>query len=215
MRRLACIAIGAMHAACSSSSATPDAMTADARPGGLTIELLASGGVPQTSSSGVVIERVTLGVRNLRAIGDAAPGDLRTTRTDLEFDWHDNQTAVPYLLPMAPPGVYSTIDLQIADSATLPAALVVAGRVARGGDLVPFEIRSLTADIPIQVAVHAELPPRAIVVTSIEVDVASFVADIDWDALPLTGEGRLAIADGDPDMTTVISHVATAFAAQP
>lgn len=186
----------------------------DAPPGGLVIELVAKNGVPQTIEGDVVIERLVLGVTMLRAIGDAAPGDVRTTRTDDKlpaFEWKDSQNPVPHLFPDAPPGMYSTVELRVADSIHADVAVSVSGRVPRGGNVVPFEVTSIVANVPISVAVTTLLPPRGIETTTIEVDVADLVEDIDWGQVPLSGEGRLFIGDGDAQMSKMTSQIAGAF----
>ncbi len=159
----------------------------------------------------VEVTKVVLGAATIRAIGDAAPGDLRTTRTDYQFEWRDNLMPIPVLLPQAPPGVYSEVELRIAPSAASADAVNIIGRANRGGTLVPFEIDNNTSTIPISVTVHTELAPRQIAVTSIEVDVAALVDSIDWSAVPLTTDGRLYITDGDPAMASVVASLGTAF----
>ena len=203
-----------MHVACSGGTPSPDALASDASIAGLTIELVAKGGVPQMPDVDVEITKVTMGARAIRAIGDAAPGDMRTTRSSYEFEWRDNLMPIPLTFSAAPPGLYSTVELDVADSDASTTALTILGRTRRAGDLVPFEIVNFTANVPITVAVETVLPPREIAVVSIEVDVAALIAAIDWSAIPLTGDGRLYMTDGDPQMDSVIAAVATAFAAR-
>jgi len=169
-------------------------------------------------TSNVEISYVLISVKTLRAIGDAAPGDVRTTRTDPDLDpmvWQASPTGplvpVPHLFPQAPPGVYSTIELRIDDSSLSAAAFDITGRVTRGGNLVPFEIQSRMTELSVEIAVMTVLPPRELATASISVDVAELIEDVDWDSVPLTGEGRLFIGDGDPNMADVISELATAF----
>jgi hypothetical protein len=214
MRWLASIAFGLMHAACSGTAATPDAHMVDASIGGLIVELVAKGGVPQMPAPNIEIERLVLGMTSIRAIGDAAPGDVRTTRTDLDaFEWADNFVPIPYLFPMAPPGLYSMVELHIAKCGECDAAIIISGHTARGGERVFFEVRSSQADASIGIKVNTELSPRTIATTTIAVDVAALVADVDWNAVPLTADGKLLINDGDPGMASVVTRVATAFSA--
>jgi len=205
-----------MHGACSSNASTPDATTADAAIGGLVIELVAKGGVPQMPDADVEITRVTLGARALRAIGDAAPGDMRTTRDHYEFVWPGDSTIpIPILFPDAPPGLYSRIELRVADSSLggVADAVNIIGRARKGGNLVPFEIKNMTADIPVTVTVETVLAPRVIAMTTIEVDVAALVDDVDWDAVPVGPGGVLFIGDSDPEMVEVTKDIATSFTA--
>ena len=200
-----------MHVACSDTAATPDALVHDAALGGLTIELVAKGGVPQMPTADVEITKVVLGATQIRAIGDAAPGDMRTTRPSYEFEWRDNLMPIPFTFRNAPPGLYSTVELRVSDSEDSSSAISVLGRARRAGDLVPFEITSLAASVPITVAVDTVLPPREIAVATIEVDVAMLIAAIDWDGVPLTGDGRLYVTDGDAPMASVVAALGSAF----
>jgi hypothetical protein len=219
MRWLVSTAFALMHAACSGGQPAPDALMVDASTGGLVIEIVAKGGVPQMPAPTIEITRVTFGVKLLRAIGDAAPGDMRTTRTDdepshnIDLEFANSLGPVPQLFRDAPPGVYSTLELRIADSRQAAAAIEVTGRASRGGNLVPFEIKSASSIVPIAVAVNTELMPRMLATATIQLDVAHLVENIDWDNVPLTGEGILFVGDGDAEMASVVSNVATAFKA--
>lgn len=154
----------------------------------------------------VEIEVVKIHATQLRVIGDSAPGDMRTTRTDKDFLWRDLQGSVPQKFDKAPPGVYSEVELQLGGED----AVLVTGRAARAGNLFPFEIRS-KASIPVNIAVNTELVAREFATSTIEVDVAAFIEDVNWDAVPLTTDERLFIGDGDPEMTSVVANVRTAF----
>ena len=160
----------------------------------------------------VEIELARIHTSKIRILGDSAPGDMRTTRTDdtparcCNFIWQESLGAVPQLFPSAPPGVYSELDLDLGGEL----ALVVTGRASRGGTLFPFEVRS-DADIPVNIPVNIELIAREFATAKIEVDVAAFIKDVDWDTVSPTPDGRLFIGDGDPGMATVVPNVATAF----
>lgn len=191
----------------------PDATVADASTGGLIIELVATGGVPQIPEQGVEITLAVLGVQTIRAIGDAAPGDVRTTRTNLkDHEWSENTVPIPQLFPLAPPGVYSTIELRVADSSVSSAAIIIGGRVTRGGNVVPFEIQSTSTDVAIEVNVNTVLAPRQLATTTVAVDFGKVIGDIDWATVPLTTDGRLFIGDGDADMASVVANLKIAFA---
>ncbi|HLL20889.1 MAG TPA: hypothetical protein VK427_02110 [Kofleriaceae bacterium] len=212
VRTLACIVVAGMHAACSSSPSLPDAIDIDASIGGLTIELVALGGVPQMAAPTVEILSVTIGMKSLRAIGDSAPGDLSTTRLDRELVWSETRTPIPQLFPHAPPGLYSRVEIRIADWPAASAAIGVTGRAVRAGTLVPFEIKGESIDVPIDVVVNTQLQPREFVISTIQVDVAALVRDIDWNTVPLTGDGKIVIGDGDPALAGVVSRLPMMFA---
>jgi hypothetical protein len=193
----------------------PDAPEVDAANGGLTIELVAKNGVPQMSTIDVEITKVVIGATSIRAIGDAAPGDMRTTRLSYEFEWRDHLVPIPFKFPEAPPGVYSMIDFHVADSELSSVAVGILGRVRRAGTLVPFEVQNQTASVTVTIPIDVVLVPRTGAIATIELDVAALVDGIDWDAVPLTADGTLYIGDADAAMPGVITRVATAFTARP
>jgi len=161
--------------------------------------------------SNIEITKVVVGATSIRAIGDAAPGDLRTTWTAYSFEWRDNLMPIPILFRDAPPGVYSELELHVDDSMASSVAINVIGRALRNGNLVPFEIDNSDASVPVAIAISTVLAPRVIATTTIEVDIADFVDDVDWDAVPLTTDGKLYIGDGDPQMANVVKNIAGAF----
>jgi len=163
------------------------------------------------ATADVEITKVTIGATTIRAIGDAAPGDVRTTRDKYQFEWRDNLSPIPLIFTSAPPGLYSRVDFQVNDSAVSADAINIIGHARRGGMLLPFEIDNNNSEIPIDVGINTVLAPREVAMTTIELDVADLVDDIDWTTVTVTGDGRLYITDGDPAMTNIVSNLATAF----
>jgi len=94
----------------------------DAPPGaaGLVLEFR---GVPSLTANlggdfGAELERVQIDLENVRAVGDAAPGDERTTRDSLRLEWWGgdddgeeapNNDPVLVTFSQAPPGLYSNV----------------------------------------------------------------------------------------------------------
>lgn len=154
----------------------------------------------------VELRVVSLHMSTIRVLGDSAPGDMRTTRTDAEFIWQESLGAVPQLFKLAPPGVYSEVELDLGGERAIHAT----GYAVRGGNLLPFEIQS-NGELSVNIAVNTLLAGREFATTKIEVDVASFIEDIDWDAVPITTDGRLFIGDGDSAMPGVLAKVPPAF----
>jgi hypothetical protein len=107
--------------------------------------------------------------------------------------------------------MYSKVELRIADSIHADAAVDISGRVPRGGNVVPFQIKTLVAAVPISIDVNVVLPPRGTETVTIEVDVADLIEDIDWGTVPLTGDGRLFIGDGDPQMSKMTTKIDDVF----
>jgi hypothetical protein len=118
---------------------------------------------------------------------------------------------IPLLFRDAPPGVYSELDLHVVKSVESADALNITGRALHNGTLVPFEIDSNDIEVPVSVTITAQLAPRTITTLTIEVDVASLVDDVDWDAVPLTTDGKLFIGDADAQMSNVVPNLTGAF----
>lgn len=71
--------------------------------------------------------------RDFRAIGDAAPGDFRTTAAELDLEWAQDVVPAPLVFDSAPPGVYSTVQARVEHYS-------VAGTVVVDTEPEPFEI---------------------------------------------------------------------------
>jgi hypothetical protein len=68
------------------------------------------------------LERVVIDLENVRAVGDAAPGDERTTRDELHLEWwggdddgeeEPNNEPVLVSFDLAPPGLYSNVYAEV------------------------------------------------------------------------------------------------------
>src|SRR4029079_15907615 len=129
-----CVPLALLLAACSVSSGSradsgPDPGEDGGGPGpdagegaaGLVLEFH---GMPMLTASlggdfNAELEEVRIVLENVRAVGDAAPGDERTTRDELRLDWYGasdddggdpaNNEPVLVTFDQAPPGLYSNI----------------------------------------------------------------------------------------------------------
>lgn len=68
---------------------------------------------PSDLGSGVTLESAVFAIDNLRVIGDAGPGDPRTTKTTFAVRWDENGQPVEIVFDEAPPGLYSQLSIVI------------------------------------------------------------------------------------------------------
>src|SRR4051794_34469680 len=91
-----CLLVTGLLIGCSGhDTATPDA-DATVGTGGVVVQWGATpdGTWPLALEDGFTLERATFAVDNLRIVGDAGPGDPRTTATALSVHWDDNSMPV-------------------------------------------------------------------------------------------------------------------------
>lgn len=201
MRVLGVVVANLTLAACPGSDGTP----IDARPDGgdgqgLTLEFVTAS-LPIRAGA-AAIDEIELECSSIRAIGDAAPGDARTTQLDYRLRWREDDTPEAINFEEAPVGLYSSVGLRLAESGDR-VAFVLRGTTTRQGQLVDFEIES-TAALDLSVTVDEMLSPGGAATIQLTLEASDLVIGIDWDAQPLDG-GKIAIGDGDAAMTQVIS----------
>ena len=68
---------------------------------------------PGDLGGGITIESARFKIDSVRVIGDAGPGDPRTTATQFEARWNQETAPADNVFDDAPPGLYSQISLSI------------------------------------------------------------------------------------------------------
>ena len=230
--------VALMAAACSAETATrpdggsdpgqdgggagPDAPVGSA---GLVLEFR---GVPALPASlggdyDPELEEVRLDLEDVRAVGDAAPGDERTSRDELRLEWQGGDSGgeggggegandpVVVTFEQAPPGLYSNVFADLV-AYQLEGSVVVEGD---GGGDRDFEIEDspstgIAISIPLGgVTLEAGETRRVI----IEVSCAAAVVDTPWDQVE-EDEGELVVDGGSPEIDAVRGAMAGAFTYQ-
>jgi len=233
-RCVSIVLVALFAAACSvSSGSRPDAggpdpgedgggSTPDAAVGssGLVLELR---GVPALSAElggdfSPVLKEVRIDLENVRAVGDAAPGDERTSRDELRLEWKgesdddggeeaDNAPVV-VTFDQAPPGLYSNVFAEVK-------SYRLRGEVEPAEDTErDFEIddqpSSLAISIPLG-GVTLEVGETRRVI--IEVSCADAVLDVPWDQVA-EEEGSLVVDSESAFIGAVHDAMQAAFSYQ-
>lgn len=178
---------------------------------GLTITFALDTAFPVTTADNTIIDRIDMRATSVRAIGDAAPGDARTTRFDYRLRWEGSDRPEPIRFEDAPVGLYSSVDLDLAADGE-SVSIEIAGECTRNGSRVDFEIES-DAALSIAITTNEMLAPGGAAAIEIAVAIEAAVAVIDWDAQPLDGEGDVVIGDGSAAMTQILAALRTSFSA--
>lgn len=178
---------------------------------GLTITFALDTAFPITTADNTIIDRIDMRAASVRAIGDAAPGDGRTTRFDYRLRWDGSDRPEPIRFEEAPVGLYSSVDLDLAAEGDA-SSIEIAGECTRNGSRVDFEIESEAA-LSIAITTNEMLAPGGSAAIEIAVAIEAAVAAIDWDAESLDGEGDVTIDDDSAAMTQILAALRTSFSA--
>lgn len=160
------------------------------------------------------LEEVRIDLENVRAVGDAAPGDSSTTRDQLRLDWRGEDDGDPaengpviVSFSQAPPGLYSHVLAQV-KSYRLRGSV----ELEEGGDDRDFDIEDSPASLSISIPLGGVMleggETREL---AIEVSVVDAVVETRWDEITPDAEGNLRITSSSPQISAIREQIAAAF----
>lgn len=174
--------VGALLVGCSHApTVTPDSSTgADGSSGsrGLFVAWRISPQVPGVINNVATVESVAFRVSTLRVIGDAGPGDPRTTQSSLLLGWNQSMEPGKVAFASAPSGLYSKVAAQI-DGQLIDDSYLIAGHVTVAGTRYPFVIRDRFA-VNVSLNITSQLEPGGEADVPIAIDLNHCVGAIDW-----------------------------------
>jgi len=227
-----CIPVSLLLAACSVSSGSradsgPDPGEDGGGPGpdagdgaaGLVLEFH---GVPALTAElggdfGAELEEVRIDLENVRAVGDAAPGDSRTTRDQLRLEWYGgdddggepaNNEPVLVTFDQAPPGLYSNVYAELTDYRMQGKVVVETNE--RDFDIDDSPSTPLAISIPLGGVTLEAGETRHV---SIDVSCADAVRETRWDEVG-EEDGNLVVDSGSPQIAAVRETMQAAFTYQ-
>jgi hypothetical protein len=197
-------------AACGPGEVGPDAGDDDPDGGGGGSGLIVTwtGRGLDAPDDGVAIDRVRLHLRDLRVVGDAAPGD-ETYRAAQDLDLEAG-TVRRTEFDDAPPGMYSALELFVDGGADEETSWEMSGTVELDDRTVEWEIEddaTLPVDLPL---VGLDLPAGETRTIAVDLDAQAVVAGIPWESLE-TKEDRISIEDDSPLMSAIRTRLVDAF----
>ena len=95
--------------------------------------------IPGLLDDTLSLDLVVFKFDNLKVIGDAGPGDPRTTANNFEVKWDTTTSPPPIDFVTAPTGLYSKVSFQI-DGHLIDESYVFKGHVTVAGTNYPFEV---------------------------------------------------------------------------
>lgn len=140
---------------------------------------------------------------DLRLIGDAAAGDERTSRDQVDLRWESAEpVAVNY--PDAPPGIYSTVRATVV-------AFELDGQVEiDGGPLLDFEVEHESTSESIEFELNTRLEPGVPLLLEVFVDLRHIAEEIPFDELEVE-EGRIEVDADSEAMERILDQLGEGF----
>jgi hypothetical protein len=168
---------------------------------GLVLEFATAPKIPTDLPGGVQVDRLDLTFFDLRLLGDSAPGDERTSATEVQLEFREaGKNPEAQIFEDAPPGRYSSFKASLgADDGEGPGHFRIRGKVmpggggGGGGGPIKFDLE-LEQTVAVSRALDFELPAGGRVTLDVGLDLAAVLAGIDWDELP-EEEGTLRLPE--------------------
>ena len=191
-----CALVAGILCACHSDDTTSPDGHEDGE-GGLKVKWSSRpGDVPVSLGSNVTLTSARFALDSLREIGDAGPGDLRTTEESIDLSWEMGQDPPQDVeFSEAPSGLYSQISLQI-DGHVTQDSYTFHGTAIVNSNLENFEI-SDNNPLAVMLAIDKSVSPGTTSTIDIEIDFEHAISVVDFSSLNKS-DGELQLSEGDP-----------------
>ena len=204
-----CVFVAGLVCACNpDDTTTPDADHSG--DGGLTVQWSSKPGTwPADVGSTVIVERARFALDSLRVIGDAGPGDPRTTKGAFELKWEGtNNSPEEIRFEDAPTGLYSQISLQV-DGNLVEDSYQLEGTVVVNSNTEDFVIED-TSPLAINLSIDKSVSAGSSSTIGIEVDFAHILSAVDWATLEKS-DGALQLDEGDAGIVELRKKLVESF----
>ena len=197
---------------------TPDA---PANALGVIVPWSARPSLPGVLNDRITVSEATFHISHLQIVGDAGPGDERTTRSRYSLSWNSLGPPAPENFPNAPIGVYSKITIEMAPYAFGQSAYTIEGTWLELDDdrdfaasprkeaLKPFRITDFA---PLEATMDCDdtLPAGGAAMVPVRLQLLDIIAAIDFERLR-EDNGTLVLGAGDPQLQAFRAGLARAF----
>jgi hypothetical protein len=148
------------------------------------------------SIEGLTVETLVVNMRDVRALGDAAPGDERTTQDAFQLLLAtDGGDLDEIRFDEAPPGRYSAFEFVVDSPIDEEAAWQMDGTVELPDGPEEFLVEDIVSR-PISLPLTGvEVAPGTTVRVTVQVDVVSIVEGVDWESAPVEDDARIVDED--------------------
>ncbi|HEX7701476.1 MAG TPA: hypothetical protein VF403_12155 [Kofleriaceae bacterium] len=135
----------------------------------------------ETGDDGLSIASMTFRLANLRVIGDAGPGDTRTSVDSIELDWAAGAKPNAVSFADAPTGLYSRVIL-VVDGNLIDYSYELAGTTKLDGNLTPYRIHD-RSPLAISLDTSAMLEPNQTASLGITIRIDQALQSLDFSKL--------------------------------
>ena len=209
-----CAVVAGMLLGCDAghTNTPPDAdASVDPGPSGLVIEWSTSPSTLPGTANNVTVNRARFALDRLRVVGDAGPGDPRTTATTVEmcFQW-TSQCTMPETITFddAPTGLYSQVAL-VFDGHDAMDSYEIRGSVVVDGDSSEFRIED-RIPLAFNVAIDEMVSPGESALVKLRINFMHALDSLDWKNVDKS-DGRYEIDEGDSEIVMFRTKLIESF----
>ncbi len=203
-----CVVVAGMLVGCHADDTT--GADAAVGPSGMIVQWSTAPGLPSSIDNGISIERARFALGSLRVVGDAGPGDPRTTASAVEmcFAW-SALCANPEDIAFddAPTGLYSQVALEFDGDSN--DAYEIRGHVVVGSDELEYRIED-SSPLAFNVDIDEMVSPGETATVKLRINFAHALEAVAWDTIDVN-DGRLELASGDAQMSSFRAKLAESF----
>jgi hypothetical protein len=205
-----CVLVAGLVMGCSGDDTTvPPMLDAPVSgSGGLVVTWSTSPATWPSTLNGITLDRADFAIDSLRVVGDAGPGDPRTTATAFMIRWDDNSAPDDLMFSDAPTGLYSQVSMAI-DGHLSTESFEIRGTATAESETKDFEISS---DNPLAITVQIDrtLMPPDIATVQLRIDFTHALSVIDFKDLD-SSDGEWSLEDGDDQMAAFRQALGESF----
>jgi hypothetical protein len=198
-----CLLLGGIAACHTSDPGTADAsqMMGDGSSSagqGLQVTWSTGTPIPGNATSDVTVSKLLFRIANLRVIGDAGPGDNRTSADSFQVEWAQGMAPAALTFANAPTGLYSHL-VFLADGNLVDYSYEIEGTAKVDGNVTNFKIHD-RSPVPVSLDTSTMLEPNQVSSLGIDVRVDHALSSLDWSKLNNQG-GTLVLDTFDDAMS--------------
>jgi hypothetical protein len=165
---------------------------------GLSVRWATKAPIPGDIATDITVSDMLYRMANLRVIGDAGPGDTRTSQDTFQVTWDTGVTPPTITFTDAPSGLYSKVVL-LADANFIDYAYEIHGTVKLNGNTMPYKIHD-RSPIGVSLDTSAMLDPGKGTSITVRLDMAKAFEGLDFTKLT-NDSGTLELDTFDDQMS--------------
>jgi hypothetical protein len=154
--------------------------------------------IPGAVRDDLTVSSVVFRMANVRVIGDAGPGDPRTTAENFAVEWKQGTTPDLLAFMDAPSGLYSRVNV-LADGQVTNYSYEIYGTVRVSGNVQNYRVRD-SSPLNVSVETQTNLEPGMSATTAIRIDLDEPLINVRFDDLSTASDGTLELTNGDDQL---------------